>query len=463
MAKSPAPVEPISGFRDTPSGMSQVRQDMLATIRRVYESFGFVPLDTPAIEDWRILTAKTGPETRQQIYRVNHSSGRDMGLRFDLTVPLCRYVAWALARNNQKMIPLPFRRYQMQPVWRGDKPQEGRYREFWQCDVDIVGSDSMLSDAECILIDIAVLQALGIERFQIKVNNRKLLNAMAAWAGVPDNQIMRTFRALDKLAKIGPEGVRVELLTEERSEEWDEVAKVHKDLPPLPEDVIDKVLEFAALTGSNQEILTKLQTMLKDSDLGAEALDELMEVFQILQTCGTNMGLVQLDPSIVRGMDYYTGTIFETSLTDLPEIGSVMSGGRFDKLIGMFLGRDIPGVGISLGLDRLIAAMDKMGMIKTTYATAQVLITQMDASHRLEYLKWATQLRQAGINTEVYYKRRAIRHQFGYASMCGVPIVVIAGGNEMSKGVVNVKDMRTSQQSEVTVENLVPRILEMLG
>ena len=432
----------LRGFRDFLPSQMIPRQKMLAVIRDVFERFGFVPLETPTLEYEETLTGKYGEEGDMLLYRFEDQGGRKVAMRYDLTVPLSRVVAM------YPELPKLFKRYQIQPVWRAEKPQKGRFREFFQCDVDIVGTSSMAADAECVDVARTVITELGVEKFLVKINNRKILNGFITFSGIADDQVKRVFQAIDKLPKVGPEGVAEELLQEKEIPYED-------PLSGLSQDKVDKILEFAKLTGSNQEILDQLKDIFKSVEIGLEGVNELQQVINNLEAIGITDKECQIDLSIARGLDYYTGTVFETFIQDLPGFGSVMSGGRFDELIGMFLGKNIPAVGISLGLDRLFAAMEELGMIEASPSTSEVLVTVFDPNLFDECLKVANELRKAGINTELYVgEETKIGKQMKYADKQGIPFVIIIGGNEVEKGVVMFKDLAAASQTEVKREVL---------
>ncbi|MFH1226159.1 MAG: histidine--tRNA ligase, partial [bacterium] len=382
------------------------------------------PLETPSLEYQEILTGKYGEEIDKQLYLFKDNGDRDIGLIFDLTVPLCRVVAM------YPDLPKPFKRYQIQRVWRAEKPQSGRFREFYQCDVDIVGSAEALADTEIILIAIETLQALGVKDFTIKINNRKILNEFLTGLGIKEKDFGNILRAIDKRDKIGEKEMREQL--------------------DIDKNLIDRIIEFINIKGSNEEILKKIKKIIG----GTKGFEELEEVVNNLSAGGVEEKYFQVDLAMVRGADYYTGMIFETILNSLPKFGSVMSGGRYDKLISLFLGKEIPAVGISLGIDRLLAGLTELGLVKEKKSLAEVLVTIFDQKNIKEYLKIAGELRKEGIKTELYSQVDDLRKQIKYADKQGIPWVVIAGEDELGRGEVSIKNMRTGQQQSVKIKQI---------
>ncbi len=448
--------ETPSGFRDyLPREMIQ-RQQMLDTIRRVYESFGFSPLETPAIERTDVLT---GGQSSMMIYHVNLSRGapseqQALSLRFDLTVPLARVVS---AYPND--LPQPFRRYQAAKVWRGEKPQAGRFREFMQFDADIVGSGSMLADAEIIWLMQATMAALGFSRFLIRFNSRKILNALAKRIGIDDvagDKTKEFFRILDKLEKIEWIGVEAELRRAP-----DSSADVRA--LTLGDEAISIVRRFIEISGSDEEILAALSDVLDDDPSATQGVAELSEIVGYLIAIGLPRHNWRMDLSVARGLDYYTGPVFETTLLDVPEIGSVFSGGRYDGLVARFSNASLPATGASIGVDRLFAAMEKLGLVKGRKTVTEALIIDFVPALRGEYLKLAKELRANGIKTEIYEgHERAFKGQLSYAVLLEIPVVLILGQSEAEQNVVQIKDMRQRSQVAVTLNKVAETVKSIL-
>ncbi len=420
----------LKGFRDYLPESMIPRERLMNTARRVYRSYGFVPIETPALEYAEILCGKGSEETDRQMFRFTDHGGRDVGLRFDLTVPLARFVA-----EHANQIGMPFKRYQIGPVWRGEKPQVGRYREFAQCDFDTIGSRSITSDIETALVIFDLMKAIGFEKFTIRVNNRKVLNGLLQKYQLQEFST-EILRCIDKLPKSGREQVQREILA------------VTGTTPAQ----VAQIMRLAELKGNNAVILTELQPICEGNELASEGLTELRQVVEAVQALGIE-DYLNVDVSIARGLDYYTGTIYETFLTDLPGIGSVCSGGRYDNLAEMFTNQQLPGIGASLGLDRLLAAMQTLEMIPLTATTAEVLIVQFDEEYRSQYLRLAQLLRIAGIATEVYPTAKKLGHQFKYADRRGFQYVIVAGPDEMASEKIQLKCLQDGSQHEILIQD----------
>ncbi len=428
----------LSGFMELLPAPQQQMERMMEILRTTYSRYGFTPLDTPVIESSDVLLAKGGGETEKQIYRFTKGDA-DLCLRFDLTVPLAKYVA--LHYND---LSFPFRRYQIGKVYRGERAQRGRFREFYQADIDIIGDGKLdiINEAEIPAIICQTFTALGLKRFQIRVNNRKILNGFYAMQELADKSgdIMRT---VDKLDKIGAEKVRKLLI--------DEIA--------LTEAQADEILKFIAITGSNQEVLTALQNYAGRNEVFDEGLDELNTVVKYLAAFGVPEANFAVDLTIARGLDYYTGTVYETTLLDHPEIGSVCSGGRYDNLAEYYTDRQLPGVGISIGLTRLFYVLGEQGLLNPALPTspADVLILPM-TEDLAPAISLATQLRSAGIRTQLYTEQKKFKAKMNYANNLGIPYVVFLGDDEIAAGVVACKDMVTGEQTKLSFEETLTRI-----
>jgi histidyl-tRNA synthetase len=416
----------LKGFRDFLPEMMIPREKLMETARSVYRSYGFVPIDTPTLELSEILCGKGSDETDRQMYRFQHGK-HDIAMRFDLTVPLARFAA-----QHHNTLGLPFKRYHIGNVWRGERPQAGRFREFAQCDFDTIGTTSIASDIETILVINDLMRAIGFENFIMRVNNRKVLNGLLEKANLLDQSVV-VLRALDKLPKIGREKVKEEML--ETSGASDQQA--------------DEILKLAELSGTNEEILGQLGPMCAGNELAEQGRDQLAQVISATSAIGITDANLNIDVSIARGLDYYTGTIVETFLDDLPNFGSVCSGGRYDNLAELYSKQKLPGIGASLGLDRLLAAMEQLNLIPPTQTTADVLIVQFDAAKLNEYLRLASDLRKSGIAVEVYPEAKKLNQQFKYADRRGAKAVIVAGENEFSSGVVQIKWLADGSQTEV--------------
>jgi histidyl-tRNA synthetase len=432
----------LRGFRDvTPDQMIR-KEAMLDTIRGVFRRFGFLPIDTPALEYAEILLAKAGGETAQQVYRFDDQGGRDVALRFDLTVPLARFVA-----THVQKLGTPFKRYHMGPVWRGENTARGRFREFWQCDFDLVGTTSPLADLETVLVAHALLAELAVGPFAIHVSDRTLLSALLDQLGLGE-RYLEVLRAIDKLAKIGREGVERELV----------------DTAGLEPAAVAAVFDFVELGGEPAAIIETLRGRLGGSEAAAAGLDRLALVFDGIAAAGVPPAAVRLDLSIARGLDYYTGLVMETFLTDHPGLGSVCSGGRYDDLASLYTSQKLPGTGASLGLDRLMDAIERRDEGEERPPSADVLVLVLDDGLRLEAVRMATELRQAGISTELYLEPRKIQKQLQYADRRGIRAAVIVGPDEAAAGTVSVKNLASAEQRDgIPRADLVAAVRGSLG
>ncbi len=428
----------LSGFMELLPAPQQQMERIMEILRKTYSLYGFTPLDTPVIESSEVLLAKGGGETEKQIYRFTKGDA-DLALRFDLTVPLAKYVA--LHYND---LSFPFRRYQIGKVYRGERAQRGRFREFYQADIDIIGDGklSILNEAEIPSIIYKTFSTLGLKRFQIRVNNRKILNGFYDMLGLSQRSgdIMRT---VDKLDKIGSEKVRT-LLTSECG---------------LAEEQAEEILKFIAISGSNSEVLNALEGYRGRSEVFDQGLDELGTVVRYLGEFGVPAENFAVDLTIARGLDYYTGTVYETTLLDHPEIGSVCSGGRYDNLAEYYTDRQLPGVGISIGLTRLFYVLGEQGMLNPELPTApaDVLILPM-TEDLTAAISLATQLRENGIRAQIHGEEKKFKQKISYADKLGIPYVIFLGEDEIQAGVVACKDLATGEQTKLDAAATIYRI-----
>ncbi len=433
----------LKGFRDYPPALMIPRERLMEKAREVYRSYGFAPIDTPALEYAEILLGKGGEESDKQLYRFQHDR-HDVALRFDLTVPFARFAAQHIGQ-----LGTPFKRYHLGPVWRGENTQKGRYREFWQCDFDTIGTTSNASDIETALVIHDLMRELGFERFEIRVNNRLVLNGLLEELGLSP-KAPAVLRALDKLPKA------------EKKE--DIVAEMVEKAGAVPAQA-NMILALADLKGDNAELLAHLHKEFGGSAKAAEGIGRLRELLDVCRTAGVPEGKLRIDLSIARGLDYYTGTVFETFLLDLPKIGSVCSGGRYDNLAGLYTKQELPGVGASLGLDRLLAAMDELNLLPKVATAAPVLMVQFDTERLGDYQRVARLLRAAGIGVEVYPEAKKIGQQLKYAESRGFRVALIAGADEFAKGVWKVKDLAARAETTVPEPGVVEavRALQVKG
>ena len=532
MSKKVKPSIP-RGMRDILPDQMVKRQYVIDVIREVFESFGFDAIQTPAMEKADTLLGKYGSEAERLIYSASYGSDREkLMLRYDLSVPLCRFVAM------YPDIPKPFKRYHIAPVWRADRPQKGRFREFYQCDADTVGSSSMMGDAETVAVIYTILHRLGFRKFTTHINNRKLLNGIGQYAGVPDSVLRGLYQSIDKLLKIGLEGVREELLSvglpQDIQDSMRRVARLYlqgeiglddigsrlrqeevsdpgydgEDAPPrlpfpgeviaavepvlretlartepgsvkpellqavageliasatpalrdiygsttelIPVDAVDRMLALLQIQGDNETIVASLRQQLAGFPDALEGIDELALMFHYLDLLGVPETHYMLDPSMARGLEYYTGPIYET-IVEEANIGSITGGGRFDNLVGMFLGQSIPATGTTIGIERIIVVMDELGLFPPNVGTttAEVLVTVFNEDLIDASLRVAVELRKEGHNAQVYFDPVSLREQLGYAVKKGIPFVIILGPDEEAAGQVTVKCLSRNEQKVV--------------
>lgn len=451
----------LQGFRDFLPQKKMQRDWLIEKVRKVYESFGFQPLETPVLEYADILTGKYGEEANTMMYQFEDHGQRKVAMRYDLTVPFSRVIA------QYPDLTKPFKRYQVAPVWRADSPQAGRYREFYQFDADVAGSSSMLADAEIVCLICTVMRELGIANFMARINNRKVLNGLLEYADVDPENTTRVFQAVDKIEKIGPDEVKKELLSEKTTIKIigkDEYGNITEEvpLPSINQKSVEKILKFLAVKGSNEEVLKKLNTLFTNIPIGQEGVRELEEVLSYLDAMGIDKSKVKIDLSIARGLDYYTGTVFETTLLDLPGFGSVFSGGRFDELIGVFTGQNVPAVGASVGVDRLFSAMEQLELLPETSNTSQVLVTIFQ-ENTADSLKAARKLRDNGFSVEVYLgEKPGLKPQLRYANKRAIPITVITYPDQTEKDIYIVKKMADGSQIESDLAGLTETVEKSL-
>ncbi len=427
-----AKVQPrtLSGFMELLPPAQQQMERIMSVLRDTYALYGFTPLDTPVIESSDVLLAKAGGETEKQIYRFQKGDS-DLSLRFDLTVPLAKYVA--LHCND---LVFPFRRFQISKVYRGERAQRGRFREFYQADIDIIGDGKLdiLNEAEIPAIIYKVFRGFGLTRFQIRVNNRKILNGFYALLGLSEKSgdIMRS---VDKLDKIGAEKVRTILM----------------DDCGVTADQADEILKFIAISGTNADVLSALEDYAGQNEMFDLGLSELKAVTANLAAFGVPEANFAVDLTIARGLDYYTGTVYETTLLDHPEIGSVCSGGRYDNLAGYYIEKQLPGVGISIGLTRLFYVLDEQGLLNPALPTApaDALVLPM-TSDPAPAIALAEELRRTGLRVQLYGEQKKFKQKMAYADKLGVPFAVLLGEDEIAEGVCSVKNMVSGQQEKLT-------------
>ena len=417
----------LKGFRDHLPAQALARERVLDVARRVYRSYGFAPIDTPALEYLEVLTGKGSEETDKQLYRFTDHGGREVGMRFDLTVPFARFAA-----QHVNDLGLPFKRYHMATVWRGENTQRGRYREFMQCDFDTIGTTSGVADLEMVLVVHDLLAAIGLERFTIRINDRRVLAGVLARLDLSDRST-GVLRSLDKLAKAGPEAVAAELATQ-----------------GVTADAVAALLEMARLEGPAADVLARLESLVGDAAIGVTGVAALREIVAGAAAAGVPAERLVLDPSIARGLDYYTGIVLESFLDDLPSLGSVCSGGRYDNLAGLYTKQPLPGVGASLGIDRLLAGLEELGRVATVETPADLFLAYFEADRLTDYLRIAAALRRAGVAVEFFPEPKKLGQQLKLAAKRGFPAALVIGGDEFAAGTAQLKDM--AAQTSTTIE-----------
>lgn len=423
----------LTGFMELHPNEQVLFNQMKEKIQKSYERFGFLPLDTPVLELSEVLLAKAGGETEKQIYRFEKGE-TDLSMRFDLTVPLAKYVA-----QNYGNLQFPFRRYQIGKVYRGERPQKGRFREFYQADIDIIGDGELtiLNDAEIPSIIYTTFKELGFDNFTIRINNRKILNGFFKNLNLVDlsTDIMRI---IDKLEKIGKEAVQQELLALNLSEE-----------------TVSKILEFISIEGGNDEKISSLKALNINDDLFSEGISELEKVVTYIRLFGVPENNFIVDLTIARGLDYYTGTVYETFLNDYKQIGSVCSGGRYDNLAEYYTDKPLPGVGISIGLTRLFYQLNELKSIKVDKSSISDVLVISTSDDISACLPIANAFRNEGINTEVYMNNKKIKTKFKYADKLNIPFVAVIGDDEINNNTVSLKNLVNGEQKEVSVTDAI--------
>lgn len=426
----------MSGFMELLPEDQILFNELVDTIRTSYESFGFLPIDTPILECSEVLLAKAGGETEKQIYRFKKGEN-DISLRFDLTVPLARYVS--MKYND---LIFPFKRYQIGKVYRGERPQKGRYREFYQCDIDVIGENlSLMYDAEILAVIYNTFKKLSFGEFTIHINNRKLLNGFFESLDLEMKSI-DVLRIIDKMDKIGVSGVKEEL-----------------SLIPITNEKIDKIIEFVSIKGNNTEIINSLQNLEIKNSTFITGLEELQKVIKEVKAFGLEENYYVIDLTIARGLDYYTGTIYETKLNDYPSLGSICSGGRYDNLTDYYTDNALCGVGISIGLTRLFYQLKEAGIIKSSSKTLSKVLIIPFSQENMDYaIKISSLLRKNKIICDVYYEEKGLKQKLKYANRLGIPYVCIVGEDEEKQNKVTIKNMETGGQKTISLEEIISEI-----
>ena len=427
----------LPGFMELLPGEQVLFNQMKETIQKTYEKFGFLPIDTPVIESTEVLLAKAGGETEKQLYSFTKGDS-NLTLRFDLTVPLAKYVAM---HSNE--LSFPFRRYQIGKVYRGERAQRGRYREFYQCDIDVIGDGELniINDAEVPSIMYEIFRKLGLDDFTIKINNRKILNGLFESINAKENAI-DIMRIIDKIEKIGEEKVITEL----------------RELQ-IPEENIQKIVTFIQIEGTTDEKLQALENLKIENEIYCEGITELKEVIKYIRLFNVPEEYFTVDVKIARGLDYYTGTVYETFLNEHKSVGSICSGGRYNNLSEYYTDKKLPGVGMSIGLTRLFYILNEINLIKTEKKSiSEILIISMIPDLK-PAIETANKLRQAGINTEIYFDDKKIKAKFKYADKLKIPYVIVIGEEEIETGELTLKNMETGEQKREKIEEVIGKLM----
>ncbi|GDX95113.1 histidine--tRNA ligase [Planctomycetia bacterium] len=434
-------IEPrtLKGFRDHLPAQALAREQVLDVVRRVYRGYGFAPIDTPALEYLEILTGKGSEETDKQMYRFTDHGGREVGMRFDLTVPFARFAA-----QHVHQLGLPFKRYHMASVWRGENTQRGRYREFMQCDFDTIGTTSPVADLEMVLVVHDLLAAVGATPFTIRINDRRVLGGVLGTLGLADRSA-GVLRSLDKLGKAMPAAVAAEL-----------------EGQGVPAAAARSLLEMAALAGPSADVLARLESLVAEDAAGRAGVAALRGIVDGTRAAGVADGRVVIDPSIARGLDYYTGIVLESFLDDLPGLGSICSGGRYDNLAGLYTKQPLPGVGASLGIDRLLAGLEELGRLTTAETPAELFLVHFSAQHLHDYLRIAAALRGQGVAVEFFPEPKRLGQQLKLAAQRGFPLALIMGEDEFTKGTAQLKKLASEESLTIDWQGDHAVIVEMV-
>ncbi len=425
----------LSGFRDHLPAQMILRRTLIDRFRSIFEAHGFEPIDTPVLEHLEVLTGKAGENEKLMYHFLDHGD-RAVGMRYDLTVPLARFVA-----NHQNDLPMPFKRYHIAPVWRAEKAQRGRFREFYQCDADIVGAASPQADAEALVMVAEILEAAHLPNYIIKISHRRLLEGLANMAGVAPEQAPMVYRAIDKLDKIGANGVMTELAD-----------------AGVADDAAQRLLDLISQQGAPGDLLRSLRNQAEGDEAAIEALDNLTDVFDLLNALASDTSAFKLDLSLARGLDYYTGVVYEAAV-EQPKVGSVSGGGRYDGLVGMFAGREIPAMGISIGLERILEVAEEFHLIDTPATVCDVLIAYRDDVFA-DAAALATHLRGQGVNVDLsLLSKRSLGDQLKYADRRGIPWAIVLGADEVAAGTATLKNLASGDQQTVTQASLAGLIL----
>lgn len=430
----------LKGFQDFLPADALLRSSVMGRIETIFQTFGFAPVETPALEYLDVLLGAGGEEVNKELFRLESPEGEPIALRFDLTVPFARLLA-----QYPEQIKTPFRRYAMGPVWRADKPGPGRFRQFTQVDIDAAGAATAAVDGEIIAVMCAVMDALRVPEYLVLINNRKLIDALLEDCGITDAARQKhVLRVIDKLGKVGVEGVRLELGEGRVDDSGDPIAGVH-----LETDAIERILAFVAIQGdSRAAVVAGMKAALSGSTLAGEGLAEMAELADALEALGVADTHTRFDPSLARGLDYYTGPVFEMILPGAREFGTVMGGGRYNQLVERFMKQPIPCTGMSVGLDRLLAALAHLGLVDAPKTPVEVLVVTMGNVPKAETLRVARELREAGLRTETFFaskKKMQMGNQLSHADHYGIPVAVIIGEDEIAQGVVSVKDLEAGK------------------
>ncbi len=431
-------VQKLAGFRDYFAEDVKIREYVINIFKKIFEKYGYEPLETPALENSNIFVGELGDEAEKLFYRFKDQGGRDIMLKYDVMTPMCRTVA-----ENINNIVFPYKRYQIQNVWRSEKPQKGRFREFTQCDADTIGSASVICDAEFIQMGIEALINIGFKEFRANINNRKLLSGIIQFAGASEKEFIPICISVDKLSKIGRDQVKKELIEKRK----------------INPEISDKILDVITLTGETEELLTKLKKQLSNIPVAVEAISELEIIFDYFKTIKLDKKFYRFTPFIARGLAYYTGPVWEFEILE-GDVGSVAGCGRYDNIIGKFVGKEVAATGGSFGIDRLVEVIKSRKMINFSSTITKTLVTIFDKSLFNNSLIIADQLRKNNISTILYpILNEKLDKQLKYANKKNIPYVIIIGPEEVANGKVVLKDMKTGEQKELTLEEVIKQFI----